>query len=64
MSNGKAEQDRPKPKDRWDKADVILKFVGGLLTAAVIGGLGWWGSGPSTRRKVSGCMVPAPISRS
>jgi hypothetical protein len=53
MSNGKAEQDRPKPKDRWDKADVILKFVGGLLTAAVIGGLGWWGSGILENQRIS-----------
>jgi hypothetical protein len=53
MSNGKVEQDRPKPKDRWDKADVILKFVGGLLTAAVIGGLGWWGSGVLENQRIS-----------
>jgi hypothetical protein len=44
MSNGKPEPDRPKPKDRWDKADILLKFVGGVLTAAVIATLGWWGS--------------------
>jgi hypothetical protein len=44
MSNGKSEPERPKPKDNWDRADIILKFVGSLLTAVVIGSLGYWGS--------------------
>jgi hypothetical protein len=44
MGNGKIEQDRPKPKDRWDRADIVLKFLGSLLTAVVIGSLGYWGS--------------------
>jgi hypothetical protein len=44
MGNGKSEPERPKPKDGWDKADIIFKFLGGLLTAIVIASLGWWGS--------------------
>jgi hypothetical protein len=32
------------PKSKWDKADIILKPVGGLLTALAVAGLGFFGS--------------------
>lgn len=32
------------PKDNWDKADLFLKPVAGLLTALTIGLVGWYGS--------------------
>ena len=32
----------PKRKDWWDKADVVLKPLGGVLTAAIIALLGFW----------------------
>lgn len=32
------------PRDKWDKADLILKIVAGLLTPSVIVLAGWWGS--------------------
>jgi len=32
----------PRRKDAWDKADVVLKPLGGLLTAAIIALLGFW----------------------
>lgn len=31
-------------KDRWDKADIVLKPLGGLLTAFVIAALGYFGT--------------------
>lgn len=33
-----------KKRDGWDKADVILKPVGGLLTALALAALGFFGS--------------------
>ncbi|RKY84330.1 hypothetical protein DRP98_05210 [candidate division KSB1 bacterium] len=33
-----------KEKDRWDKADIILKPVGGFLTALAVAALGFFGS--------------------
>jgi|SRR5262249_35498089 len=44
------EQDKVKPdeptkrKDRWDKADIILKSVGSLLTALALASIGFLGS--------------------
>src|SRR5262249_15773114 len=38
-------------KDRWDKADVILKPVGGLLTAFAVALLGFFGSRALDRRQ-------------
>jgi hypothetical protein len=32
------------PKDRWNKIDVVLKPVGGLLTALAVGLVGYYGS--------------------
>jgi hypothetical protein len=32
------------PKDRWDKADLLLKPAGGLLTALAVGLVGYYGS--------------------
>jgi len=41
-----AEEPAPKrpPRDVWDKADIILKPVGGLLTALAVAVLGFWTS--------------------
>jgi hypothetical protein len=39
-----AEKEKPKAKDRWDIARVILEPVGGLLTALAVAGLGFYGS--------------------
>ena len=36
--------ERPPVRDAWDKADVILKPVGGLLTAIAVAVLGFWTS--------------------
>ena len=36
--------DKDGPKDKWDKAKVILEPVGGLLTAIAVAGLGYYGS--------------------
>ena len=35
----------PRPKDKWDILDIILKPVGGLVTALVIGLLGYYTQG-------------------
>jgi hypothetical protein len=35
---------RPARRDAWDKADIILKPVGGLLTAVAVAILGFWTS--------------------
>ena len=40
-----------KPKDRWDKAGVILQPVGGLLTALAVAALGFFGSQYLERRQ-------------
>lgn len=34
----------PRPKDRWDRAQIILSPVGGLLTAIAVASLGFMGS--------------------
>jgi hypothetical protein len=34
----------PRPRDRWDKAEIILKPVGGLLTALAVAIVGFWTS--------------------
>jgi hypothetical protein len=34
----------PPPRDAWNKADIILKPVGGLLTAIAVAVLGFWTS--------------------
>jgi hypothetical protein len=36
--------ERPSTRDAWDKADIILKPVGGLLTAIAVAVLGFWTS--------------------
>src|SRR6266496_1008981 len=36
--------DRGPERDAWDKADIILKPVGGLLTAIAVAVLGFWTS--------------------
>lgn len=38
-------------RDRWDKADIILKPVGGLLTALAVAALGFFGSRALDRRQ-------------
>jgi len=38
------ENKEKKEKDKWDKANVILKPVGGFLTALAVAGLGFFGS--------------------
>ena len=40
-------------KSRWDKADVILKPVGGLLTALAVAGVGFYGSRVLERRQAA-----------
>lgn len=42
---------RNQNRDRWDKADIILKPVGGLLTALAVAGLGFFGSRALDRRQ-------------
>jgi hypothetical protein len=34
----------PRPKDRWDRAQIVLSPVGGLLTAIAVASLGFMGS--------------------
>jgi len=46
-----AESGKEKEKDKWDKADVILKPVGGLLTALAITFLGYIGSNALNTRQ-------------
>ncbi len=41
---GETDKEKPKGKDRWDIARVILEPVGGLLTALAVAGLGFYGS--------------------
>ena len=41
-SSKNGESDKPKPKDCWDKADVVLKPVGGLLTALAVALFTFW----------------------
>jgi len=38
------ERAAPPPRDAWEKADIILKPVGGLLTALAVAILGFWTS--------------------
>ncbi|MBI4528838.1 MAG: hypothetical protein HY695_34005 [Deltaproteobacteria bacterium] len=38
-------------KDRWEKADIILKPAGGLLTALAVAGVGFFGSRYLERRQ-------------
>ena len=38
-------------KTKWDKADIILKPVGGLLTALAVAGVGFFGSQYLSRRQ-------------
>ena len=39
-----ADEPPPKHRDAWDKAEIILKPVGGLLTAVAVALLGFWTS--------------------
>ena len=44
-------------RDGWDKADIILKPVGGLLTALAVAGLGFFGSRALDRRQAEDSKV-------
>ncbi len=44
-------ESEPKPRDRWDKLDIILKFVGAIGTAVVLAGVGVFGSQFLARRQ-------------
>jgi hypothetical protein len=41
----------PRPKDRWDRAQIILSPVGGLLTAIAVASLGFMGSRTMERQQ-------------
>jgi hypothetical protein len=43
-SQAMAKEGDQKPKDRWDKADVILKLVGALASAGAVIGVGFFGA--------------------
>ena len=32
------------PKDGWDKAEIVFKFLGGIVAAFLIGGIALWGN--------------------
>jgi hypothetical protein len=44
MAEDSARHDRGRERDGWDKAEIILKPVGGLLTAVAVAILGFWTS--------------------
>lgn len=44
-------------RDRWDKADIILKPVGGLLTALAVAALAFFGSRTLDRRQAEDSKV-------
>ena len=37
-------KEAPKPKDYWDKVDIVLRPINGLLTALAVGLLGYYTS--------------------
>jgi hypothetical protein len=43
----------PKSRDRWDKLDIILKFVGAIGTAVVLACVGFFGSHFLARRQAA-----------
>src|SRR6266516_2333073 len=44
MAEDSARHDRGRERDGWDKAEIILKPVGGMLTAVAVAVLGFWTS--------------------
>ncbi|MCP4566668.1 MAG: hypothetical protein GY841_03695 [FCB group bacterium] len=40
-----------KPRDKWDKLDILLKPAGGIMAAVLIAGIGFFGSGYLEKRQ-------------